>query len=349
MIVGDRLIGPDAPPYVIAEIGVNHDGDEARAAALVDAARQAGADAVKLQYFEAARLVGASADLAGYQRRRGATDARAMLAALELSPAAIDRLARRARSIGAHAIASVFSVEHAAVAGALPLDALKVASPDIVNRPLLEALAATGRPLLVSTGAATVEEVRVAAAWLAHHPHLFFHCVSAYPVPDDEARLAGRAALAACVRGAVGYSDHTTSLDAGALAVASGACVLEKHLTYDRAAAGPDHAASLDPSQFAEYVRLAHRAWRMMGPARKEVAPIEEDVRRVARQSITAVRDLPAGHAIGRSDLTLKRPGSGISPARLDEILGQRLVRPVAADRPLTDADLPAPAPACLA
>jgi N-acetylneuraminate synthase/N,N'-diacetyllegionaminate synthase len=342
MIVGDRLIGPDAPPYVIAEIGVNHDGDEARAAALVDAARQAGADAVKLQYFEAARLVGASAGLAGYQRRRGATDARAMLAALELPPAAIERLALRARSIGAHAIASVFSVEHAAVAGALPLDALKVASPDVVNRPLLEALAATGRPLLVSTGAATVDEVRAAAQWLAGVPHVFLHCVSAYPTPEDEARLAGRAALAAHVPAAVGYSDHTTAVDTGALAVASGACVLEKHLTYDRAAAGPDHAASLDPAQLAEYVRFAHRAWRMMGPARKEVVPIEEDVRRVARQSITALRDLPAGHRIARSDLTVKRPGSGIEPARMSEVVGRRLARAVAADRPLTEDDLAA-------
>ena len=139
---------------------------------------------------------------------------------------------------------------------------------------------------------------------------------------------------------ALGYSDHTTAVDTGALAVAGGACVLEKHLTHDRRAPGPDHAASLAPEGFAEYVRLAHRAAQMRGDVRKEVQGIEEDVQAVARQSLTVKRDLAVGHVLRRDDLTIKRPGTGLAPTRLEDTLGRRLARRIGADSPLTEEHL---------
>ncbi len=338
--IAGRRIAVGQPPYVIAELGVNHDGSAKRGIELVRAARRAGADAVKLQWFETGRLLSRAARLAAYQARGGATDPFAMLRGLELGSAAMRDIAESARSAGLHAIVTVFSVDLVQEAAGLAFDAFKTASPDVVNRPLLDALAAAGRPLLVSTGAATAAEILAASAWLGDHPYLLMQCVSAYPTPDDCAALAGRAAISRLNPRALGYSDHTTSEDTGALAVAAGAVVLEKHLTFDRGAAGPDHACSLDPDGFARYVHLAHRAWRMLGEASKTVQPIERDSRDVSRQSVTTRAAMPAGHVLGPQELTIKRPGMGIAPSRLAETVGRRLARAVEADMPLRDEDL---------
>ena len=340
MKIGQRTIGHEHRPYVIAELGVNHDGDRLRAIELVDAAHAAGANAVKVQWFVADRLLGRAARLARYQQSGGAPDPIAMLRALELTPDVLAEIARHAADLGLGAIATLFSVEHVPAATQCGFDAFKTASPDIVNRPLIEALAATGTPLLVSTGAATMAEVDMVSAWLGTHDHLLMHCVSAYPTPDALASLAGRAAMCRVYPRALGYSDHTTAEDTGALAVAAGACILEKHLTLDRRGSGPDHAMSLDPGAFERYVRLAHRAHRMLGAPSKRVLDIERDVREVSRQSVTARCELPAGHVLEPEELTIKRPGIGIAPWRLAETFGRRLARPVAADMPLTDEDL---------
>ncbi len=338
-LIREREIAPGRPPYIIAELGVNHDGSPARALDLVEAARGAGACAVKVQWFEARRLVSRAAWLAEYQRSTAARGPHDLLEKLELGAGDLARVAARARELGMHAIATVFSPEHAGIA-AEHFDALKVASPDVVNRPLIDAMMRTGRPLLVSTGASDAGEVRQVTAWLRGQPHVLLHCVSAYPVPDSAAGLAGRIAMQRINPQALGYSDHTTALDTGALAVASGACLLEKHLTWDRGADGPDHGASLDPAAFGQYVEMAHRAWTMLGETRKAVQPIEFEVREVSRQSLTATSALPRGHVLSAGDLTVKRPGVGIAPARLEEVVGRRLGRAVEADMPLRDEDL---------
>lgn len=149
-------------------------------------------------------------------------------------------------------------------------------------------------------------------------------------------------ALQAVASVPVGYSDHTTSVDTGALAVAAGACILEKHITYDRKANGPDHSMSLEPAQFDRYVRLARRAHAMLGRSSKQVIPIEQEVRQASRQSIVATRTLKSGHVIARPDLTIKRPGTGIEPWRIDEIVGRRLRRAVDVDSPIVESDLEA-------
>lgn len=335
MRIGLREIDRDSAPYIIAELGVNHDGSLDRALALVDAAHRAGADAVKLQLFESDRLVSSMARLAAYQGRSGALDPRALLRSLELDAHQVQAIVSRVHALGMHPIATVFSLDLVMEAESLPWAAYKIASPDIIHRPLIEALQATGKPLILSTGAATLQEVMIASAWLGNGPHIFLQCVSAYPAPDECASLAGRIAMLEHGLPALGYSDHTTSVETAAIAVASGAVVLEKHLTHDRSARGPDHASSLDPDQFAAYVRSARRAHRMLGPRKKDVLDIEQEVRQLSRQSLTTARPLPRGHVLARQDITIKRPGSGLSPAQLDTIVGRTINCELEADVPL--------------
>ncbi|HRQ71886.1 MAG TPA: N-acetylneuraminate synthase family protein [Phycisphaerales bacterium] len=338
------------PPYVIAEIGVNHDGSVDRALALTEAAARAGADAVKLQYFRTDLLMSRTAKLAAYQRAAGESDPVGMLRRLELGVEGMAAVVDRAHALGMHAVVTVFSVDLVPEAERLAWDAYKSASPDAVNRPLLEAMAATSRPLIVSTGACEAREIERAVGWLAgaRDRLALLQCVSCYPTADADASLGAMGALRRIFDGPVGYSDHTTGEDAGALAASLGACVLEKHLTYDRAARGPDHAASLDPGGFARYAEAARSSARLafaeddprIGPPEKRVLACEADVRRVSRQSITTRRALPAGHALIPDDLTIKRPGTGLEPWRLGEVVGRRLARDVEPDVPLGAGDL---------
>jgi sialic acid synthase SpsE len=338
MQIGTRTISYESGPYVIAELGVNHDGSVDRAISLVDAAAGAGADAVKLQLFRAELLTSASSGLAAYQRDAGEEDPVRMLSRLELSLSDMARVAEHARRRRLHAIVTPFTTELVGEADAIGWDAYKVASPDIIHRPLLERLALTGRPLILSTGAAQPAEIVRAAGWLAGVSErvAFLQCVSSYPTPPECASLAGIGALLAMGLHRVGYSDHTTGVHTGALAVAAGACVLEKHLTYDTGARGPDHSASLDPARFGQYVEKARSAFAMMGPAAKRVLPIESDVRTLSRQSVVAARDLAVGALVSAQDLTVRRPGTGFPPFVLRDLVGRRVLRAVAAGTPLT-------------
>ncbi len=367
MRIGSRPIGPGHPVYIIAELGVNHDGSPQRALDLTDAAADAGADAVKLQFFRADLLMSRACRLAAYQRDAGESDPLAMLRRLELPLDAMAAVIDRAHTRGMHAIVTVFSDTLVPEARQLPWDAYKTASPDLVNLPLLEALADTGAPLILSTGAATADEVRASLSWFSpsvRDEHLaLLQCVSSYPAAPENASLGGMVELAAMHDGPIGYSDHTDAHDTGALAAGLGACILEKHLTYDRSAPGPDHRASLDPAGFAHYAvkvrQTAPRAGDLrrhrmslkfmrgdlgadprLGPPQKRLLDCELDVRSVSRQSLVAARDLPAGHTLTRADLAIKRPGTGLEPFRIREILGRPLARAVAADTPLTAADV---------
>ncbi len=339
--LGTRTISRGCDPFIIAEIGVNHDGSAARAGALVHAAKAAGADAAKFQMFDAEMLMSRDAVLAAYQREQGARDPRDLLRSVQLSPAELGALADLCIALDIVPMVTVFSLPLFEQARTQRWSAFKTASPDIVNRPLLHAVSSLGRPLVVSTGAADRDEVAQAARWLAALPDLaFLQCTSSYPTPDACAAIGGMQEIAAITGRAVGYSDHTAAVDTGALAVAAGACILEKHLTYDRAASGPDHSASLDPQQFAEYVRLSRRAAMMVGSPTKAVQSVELDVRRVSRQSLVAARDIAAGAFITPNDLTVKRPGTGLCASRFDEVVGLRAARAIEADRVLHEADV---------
>ncbi len=339
--IGGRTLCLGGAPFIIAEIGVNHDGDIDRARALVRAAKAAGASAAKFQMFDASMLMSRDAVLAVYQREQGARDPREMLMQLQLAPKALGELAQECLDGGIYPIVTVFSLPLVAFAASQPWHAFKMASPDIVNRPLLRAMAQLDRPLIVSTGASNREEVAQAALWLRDIEQVaFLQCTSSYPTSDACAALGGMHEIASITRRVVGYSDHTQSIDAGALAVAAGAHILEKHLTYDCGATGPDHAASLNPEQFSEYVRLANRAAVMLSSPHKHLQDVEQDVRSVSRQSLVAARDLPVGHVLQSQDLLCKRPGTGVPAHAWDATIGRTMKRAVAADRVLHAEDL---------
>lgn len=336
---------PGRRTLVIAEAGVNHDGDVNRALRLIDAAVEAGADIVKFQMFRAAELATARARTAAYQQSHAGTGSqRDMLARLELGDADFARLIEHCATRGIEFLATPFSTHDVARLMALGARGLKIASTDLNNRQLLAAAADTQLPLIVSTGASQPKEIDTLVAWLRSWDALartvLLHCVSAYPTPLAATNLRAVGTLHAQTGLPVGFSDHTTSVLTGSWAVAAGACVLEKHLTLDRDAAGPDHALSLLPAELAEYIGHVRQAELALGTGRLGYHPVEEDVRRVARKSVVAACDIPAGATITADMLTAKRPGDGIPADRVTDVVGRCTRAAIAADTPLAWDDL---------
>jgi N,N'-diacetyllegionaminate synthase len=337
VVVGERRIGPGAPVFIAAEAGVNHNGDPALARRLVDAAAECGADAVKFQTFRVDALVSRSAPKAGYQvETTGAGESqRDMLAGLELSLEVLAELKDRATKHGLIFFSAPFDEESADVLDALAVALFKVPSGEITNLPLLRHVAAKGRPIILSTGMADLEEVgqAVAAIRAAGDPPLaVLHCLSAYPAPVGEVNLRAMDSLASRFRCPVGFSDHTLGIEIAVAAAARGAAIIEKHLTLDKTLPGPDHRASLDPAEFGAMVRAIRAVESALGDGVKRPMPSEADTRRVARKSLVAARALKAGERIAAGDLASKRPGTGISPAELPRVLGLPLARDIAAD-----------------
>lgn len=316
------------PVFVIAEAGVNHDGDLARALALCDAALAAGADAVKFQTFRAEDLVVPGAPTAEYQKRQtGAQDQFAMLRQLELSPQQHERIRDHCNAIGIEFFSTPFSVAAVDLLVALGVRRLKLPSGELTHRALVEHACATGLPVLLSTGMATLAEVQETLSWaravrgtLAGITVL--HCTSAYPAPDTALNLRAIATMREALGLPVGYSDHSTGIEAALAAVSLGATVIEKHLTLDRTLPGPDHAASLEPAEFAAMVQGIRRIAPMLGDGLKVPRPEEQDAARVARRSIVAAVDIPAGAKLQPAMLACRRPATGIPPGDWDRVVG---------------------------
>lgn len=335
--IGGRLIGSGQPAFIIAEAGVNHDGSLAKAFALVDAASEAGADAVKFQMFRAADLVAAQAPTAAYQQSAtGDKSQRDMLRKLELGPSEFAQIKARCDDRGVLFLATPFGVNEVREIARLGTPAIKTASTDLTNWPLLDAAIATGLPLVVSTGAATEHEICEAVAHIARRGArdrlVLLHCVSSYPTPLEKANLRAIGCLHDMFDLPVGFSDHTTSLETGGHAVACGACVLEKHFTLDRKAAGPDHALSLEPPQLTEYIRRVREAESALGTGGIGMTNIEHSVRAVARRSVVAAVEIPRGAVISQAMLALKRPGTGLAPEMIPNLLGRRARQTIPAD-----------------
>lgn len=342
--LGTRTVGDGAPCFVIAEAGVNHDGDATQALALVRAAAEAGADAVKFQTFRADALVAAGARTAAYQQAStGDTDQAAMLRRLELPVDALRACRAEAERLGIVFLSTPFDEASADLLADLGVPGFKLGSGELTNLPLLAHIARLGRPLIVSTGMATLDEVEDAARTIRLHGDptvAWLHCVSSYPTPAGEANLRAMDSLRLALGGPVGWSDHTIGVETALAAVARGAQVIEKHLTLDRTLAGPDHAVSLEPEDLARLIAQIRIVESALGDGIKRPAPCERDTAEVARRSLVAARDLPAGQVLTAADLAMKRPGTGMPPAARERLIGRRLAKPLCRDALITWDDL---------
>jgi N-acetylneuraminate synthase/N,N'-diacetyllegionaminate synthase len=336
-ILSGRTLGSGEPVFVIAEAGVNHNGDVALARRLVDAAAECGADAIKFQTFSVDALLTREAPKAGYQVETtgDGESQRDMLARLELGADRLGELRDRAAKHGLVFFSAPFDEASADVLEALDVSLFKVPSGEITNLPLLRHVAAKRRPMILSTGMASLDEVGEALAAIraaGDPPVAVLHCLSAYPAPAAEVNLRAMDSLAASFGCPVGFSDHTLGIEVAVAAVARGATIIEKHLTLDTSLPGPDHRASLDPAEFRAMVKAIRVVESALGDGVKRAMPSEFDTRRVARKSLVAARALKAGERVGAGDLLSKRPGTGISPAELPRVIGLRLTRDVAVD-----------------
>lgn len=349
-----RPIGGSAPCLVIAEAGVNHNGDASLAERLIDVAAEAGADVVKFQTFDPDALASPDAAKAAYQERALA-DGKSqleMLRGLTLPLGAYEGLMAYAKRRGILMLSTPFDAKSADFLEQLGLPAFKLSSGDLDNTPLLAHVARKGRPMLVSTGMGTMGEVALALEAIrgaGAPPVALFHCVSNYPAEPADCNLHAMRTLAAAFPVPVGWSDHTMGIAVSNAAVALGAKLLEKHVTLDRSMPGPDHKASLDPRELVELVRSTRAIESALGDGVKAPRPSEEPVAAVARRGLHWAASLEAGAVVRPDDVIALRPRRGLPPGALDYVVGARLVRPVVAGRPVERADVLAVMPAAAA
>lgn len=339
--------------YVIAEAGVNHNGQRDLAFGLVDAAAAAGADAVKFQTFDAGKLASRQAPKASYQKvcTDAAESQQAMLRKLELPRDWHADLQRHAHSKGIAFLSTAFDADSLDFLADLGMPMFKVPSGELTNAPLLWRFARTGRSLIVSTGMATLSEVEQGLAVITHALNAngeprslaevwhgwsrgewrgrlkgrvtLLHCTSQYPTPLAEVNLRAMDTLAAAFGLDVGYSDHTRGTLIPVAAVARGARVIEKHFTLDRRLPGPDHQASLEPDELSGMVRDIRSLTQAIGDGHKAPQPSEWDTRQAARQQVIAVRDVRAGASFARQDLGTARCGQGLPAFLLWDLVGR--------------------------
>jgi len=329
-------------PTVIAEAGVNHNGDVALALALVDAAKEAGADMVKFQAFSADSLTSAAAPAAKYQSdRTGHSNQHAMLKALELSEDAFRRIADHCTASGIDFLCTPFDLDQLDFLLSLNMPAIKIASGELTNGPALALFGRQGKPVYLSTGMATMAEVEIAVDTLrtaGATDITALHCTSLYPAPPERLNLNAITTMRETLGIPVGYSDHSTTIYASIAAAALGATVIEKHLTLDKSMPGPDHAASLEPKELTAMIAGIREVAASLGDGVKRPEPGEAETAQVARRSWHARSDLAAGQTLKAGDIEPMRPASGI-PANRD-ILGRALVRPIPAGTPILETDL---------
>ena len=328
---------------IIAEAGVNHNGSLEMARRLVHSAASAGADYVKFQTFRADRLVSADARKADYQRENMKTDDASqfsMLRSLELSPSDFRELAEECRKAGIGFMSTPFDEESVDVLDRIGQDYWKIPSGEITNLPLLRKIGSLKGRVILSTGMSTLGEVTDAveiltAAGTKRENIILLHCTTQYPAPYDSVNLRAMDSLRSLRCGGVGYSDHTKGTAVPVAAVALGADVIEKHFTLDRTLPGPDHPASLEPSELAAMVSEIRHIEAALGDGEKTVAPAERPNMEIARKSIVAARPVKKGETFTEENLTTKRPGNGLSPMLWDKVIGKTAIKDFAADEPI--------------
>lgn len=325
---------------IIAEIGPNHNGDLATALRMIDAIAHAGADVAKFQTFaQAGSVVSRDTPLAPYMERAVISkDQDHLLESIKLSPRDFGNISKACRAAGVEFMSTPFDVPSVYQLVELGVQRIKIPSGEITNPFLIEAAAKTGLPLIVSTGMATIEEIRVALELIDNvrlasgiktgaDATVLLQCTSMYPTEIDDANVLAMDELSTIFQRPVGFSDHTIGTAASAAAVARGAQVIEKHVTFDTMLPGPDHAASLPLDDLPQFVRMMREVTRSLGSTSKQPLVCEAEVAKVARRSLAAAVNIRKGKAIELSDLTALRPATGICPMRRQDLLGRRARR----------------------
>ena len=317
--------------YIIAEAGVNHNGSFELACKLVDAAKNAGVDCIKFQTFKSEKLVSYYAQKADYQKSATGDGSQVdMLKKLELSYDEFIDLKKYCDRIGITFLSTPFDLESIDFLDSLDMPFWKIPSGEITNYPYLVALAKTGKPIVMSTGMCDLEEIREAIKVLTDNGVTdikLLHCNTEYPTPFEDVNLIAMNTMKNEFGFEVGYSDHTKGIEVPIAAVALGATVIEKHFTLDRNMDGPDHKASLEPTELAEMVKSIRNVEMAMGNGVKEPSPSERKNKAIARKSIVAMKTINKGDIFTEENITVKRPGTGISPMKWNEVIGTEAIR----------------------
>ena len=317
--------------YIIAEAGVNHNGDINLAYQLVDAAKAAGVDCIKFQTFKSENLVSHTAQKAEYQKAAtGDSSQQDMLKQLELSFDEFVSLKKYCDRKGICFLSTPFDFESIEFLNSIEMPFWKIPSGEVTNYPYLVALAKTGKPVVMSTGMCEMQEIEDAIAVLRENGTSdikLLHCNTEYPTPYEDVNLKAMKTLRDAFGVEVGYSDHTKGIEVPIAAVAMGASVIEKHFTLDRNMEGPDHKASLEPQELKQMVDSIRHIEAALGSGDKRPSPSEKKNMAVARKSIVAAKRIKAGDILTEENITVKRPGNGICPMRWKEVLGTRAVR----------------------
>ncbi len=330
-------VGDGHPCFIVAEIGSNHDQDFDKALRLVDAAAEAGVDAVKFQTFRASQHYSRRAPGFSYL---GGQDTFALIESLELDRSWQGQLLQHANERGVEFFSSPCDMEALAELDALGVPTHKLASFDLPDVGLVAAMARTGKPIVLSTGMATWMEIQLALDAMAaegNYQAILLQCTSLYPAPPALANLRAMASMRAAFGTLVGYSDHTMGDTVGVASVALGACFIEKHVTLDRSDAGPDHPFAMEPDELAVMVQRIREVEAALGDGRKAgPRPEEMEMAAKGRRSLHARDDIPAGAVIVEEMLVVKRPGLGISPALRSQVVGRKAARTIEHDEWIT-------------
>lgn len=317
--------------YIIAEAGVNHNGSFELACRLADAAKEAGADCVKYQTFKSEKLVSRNAQKAEYQKKTtGDSSQQDMLKKLELSYDSFIRLKEYCDKIGICFLSTPFDFDSIDFLDTLGMPFWKIPSGEVTNYPYLVALAKTGKPVVMSTGMCEMSEITDAIKVLKDNGTAdikLLHCNTEYPTPFEDVNLAAMNTVRKAFNVEVGYSDHTKGIEVPIAAVALGATIIEKHFTLDRNMEGPDHKASLEPDELKQMVNSIRNIEKAIGTGLKEPSASEKKNIAIARKSIVAKKEIKAGEILSPDNITVKRPGTGISPMRWNEVIGTKAVK----------------------
>ncbi|MEX2681494.1 MAG: N-acetylneuraminate synthase [Candidatus Sigynarchaeota archaeon] len=344
--INNKIIGGTHPVFFIAEAGVNHNGDVELAKKMVDVAVEAKADAIKFQTYKTEGVMIRKTPKAAYQVDDTHPDENFfdMAKKIELPFEIYKELKNYCEKKNIIFLSTPFCFDSADYLEKIGVAAFKISSGDFVNYPFLEHVIKKGKPMLISSGTASIEEVRETMNFV-HSRHcekiVLFHCTSSYPTPYEDVNLNVIESYLKEFPGIpIGFSDHSIGTLAGALAVAKGAKVIEKHFTMDKKLIGPDHKASLDPPELKAYIENIRLAERMMGSAVKKMTDVEKNVREIARKSVVSKVNLKKGTLLSTNNITVKRPGTGIPAKFFDQVIGKRLKNDVDADSIITWNDI---------